>query len=144
VDTAPTLRTTMLQLDQAGRGGPNPFQDRRVHKAANLAVDMDAVIKNALSGLGDRVATVVNPMAFGFDPIVKPYKQDLLQAKRLLTEAGYPNGFDFNFLAGPPAAELGLPKTTDAILADLAKVGLRAKPRNLDFTTLHYLCRRST
>src|SRR4029077_6911399 len=74
--TAQILRTAMLQLDQAGRGGPNPFTDRRVRQAVNLAIDADAAIKHVLNGLGDRVATVVNPMAFGFDPSIKPYKQD--------------------------------------------------------------------
>src|SRR5262249_32161151 len=43
--TSPILRTAMLQLDQAARSGPNPFTDKRVRQAANLAVDVDAVIK---------------------------------------------------------------------------------------------------
>src|SRR5207245_1970389 len=81
---SPILRTAMLQLDQAARSGPNPFTDRRVRQAANLAVDNDAIIKFVLNGLGDRVATGVNPMAFGWDPGLKPYKQDLAQAKKLL------------------------------------------------------------
>src|SRR5882724_3346515 len=74
--TSPILRTAMLQLDQAGRTGKNPFQDKRVRQAANMAPDMDGIIKHVLNGLGDRVATTVNPMAFGFDPTLKPYKQD--------------------------------------------------------------------
>src|SRR6058998_2971422 len=84
--TSPILRTAMIQLDQAGRSGNNPFQDRRVRLAANLAVDMDAIIKHVINGLGDRTATTVNPMAFGFDPGIKPYKQDVAQAKKLLAE----------------------------------------------------------
>src|SRR5919109_2880447 len=43
--TSPILRTAMLQLDQAARSGPNPFTDKRVRQAANLAVDIDATIK---------------------------------------------------------------------------------------------------
>src|SRR5206468_12846648 len=70
--TSPILRTAMLQLDQAGRSGKNPFQDKRVRQAANMAADMDAIIKHVLNGLGDRVATAVNPRAFGFGPSVKP------------------------------------------------------------------------
>ena len=75
--TSPILRTAFIQLDQAARGGPNPFTDKRVRSAANLAVDQDAIIKHVLNGLGDRVATAINPMAFGWDPNLKPYKQDL-------------------------------------------------------------------
>src|SRR5213593_4331299 len=91
--TSPILRTAMIQLDQAGRSGANPFQDRRVRLAANLAVDIDSIIKHVLNGLGDRVATTVNPMAFGFDPGLKPFKQDVVQARKLLADAGFPNGF---------------------------------------------------
>ncbi len=106
--TSPILRTAMIQLDQSGRAGANPFQDRRVRLAANLAVDIDSIIKHVLNGLGDRVATTVNPMAFGFDPGLKPFKQDVAQARKLLAEAGYPNGFEVGFLRGQPIVEPGV------------------------------------
>ncbi len=125
--TSPILRTAFLQLDQAGRSGPNPFQDRRVRQAANLAVDMDAIVKHVLNGLGDRTATTVNPMAFGFDPAIRPYKQDLERAKKLLAEAGFPNGLDIRFKTGPPIVEPAIQQTNDAIVADLAKVGFRVQ-----------------
>jgi peptide/nickel transport system substrate-binding protein len=99
--TSPILRTAMLQLDQAARSGPNPFTDKRVRQAANLAVDSDAIIKHVLNGLGDRVATGINPMAFGWDAGLKPYKQDIARAKKLLAEAGFPNGLDIVFNEGP-------------------------------------------
>ncbi|HEY7363945.1 MAG TPA: ABC transporter substrate-binding protein [Methylomirabilota bacterium] len=124
---APILRTAVLQLDQAGRSGANPFQDRRVRQAANLAIDADAIIKHVLNGLGDRVATAVNPMAFGYDPSLQPYKQDLARAKKLLAEAGYPNGFDFRFRTQIGIVEPGIGQTNEAIIADFAKVGLRAQ-----------------
>jgi len=127
--TSPILRTAMLQLDQAGRTGKNPFQDKRVRQAANLAVDMDAIIKHVLNGLGDRTATTINPMAFGFDPSVKPYKQDAAAAKKLLAEAGYPSGFEVGFLTTAPIVEPALPQTSEAISADLAKVGIKTKKR---------------
>ena len=127
--TSPILRTAMIQLDQAGRSGANPFQDARVRQAANLAVDIDSIIKHVLNGLGDRTATTVNPMAFGFDPNVKPYKQDLAQAKKLLADAGFPNGLEVGFLRTQPVVEPGLIQTSDTIVADLAKVGIRTKAR---------------
>ncbi len=127
--TSPILRTAFIQLDQAGRSGKNPFQDRRVRLAANLAVDMDSIIKHVINGLGDRTATTINPMAFGFDPSVKPYKQDLAQAKKLLTEAGFPNGLEVGLMSTGPTVEPGLIQTTEAIVADLAKAGIRTKQR---------------
>jgi peptide/nickel transport system substrate-binding protein len=127
--TSPILRTAFLQLDQAGRSGPNPFQDRRVRMAANLAVDIDSIIKHVINGLGDRTATTVNPMAFGFDPSVKPYKQDLAQAKKLLAEAGFPNGLEVGFMRTQPIVEPGLIQTSDTIVSDLVKAGIRTKQR---------------
>jgi len=127
--TSPILRTAFLQLDQAGRSGANPFQDKRVRQAANLAVDMDSIIKHVLNGLADRTATTVNPMAFGFDPSLKPYKQDLAQAKKLLAEAGFPNGLEVGFMRTQPVVEPGVIQTSDAIVADLAKAGIRTKAR---------------
>src|SRR5881409_733215 len=134
--TSPILRTAFLQLDQAARGGPNLFTDKRVRQAANLAVDNDAIIKHVLNGLGDRVATAVNPMAFGWDPNLKPYKQDLVAAKKLLAEAGYPNGVDITYNQGPPTVEPGLLQTDEAIVADLTKAGFRVKQNYIGDNTV--------
>jgi peptide/nickel transport system substrate-binding protein len=125
--TAPILRTAMLQLDQAARSGPNPFTDRRVRQAANLAVDTDSIIKHVLNGLGDRTAAGLNPMAFGFDKSVAPYKQDIARAKKLLADAGYPGGLDIRFNTGPPVVEPAIQQTNDAIVADMAKAGFRVQ-----------------
>ncbi len=125
--TSPILRTAYLGVDQAARSAPNPFTDRRVRQAANLALDVDDVIKHVLKGLGDRVATVVNPMAFGFDPGITPYRQDIAQAKKLLADAGYPNGFEVRFQTGLEQNEPGVLQTNEAIVADLAKVGIRTQ-----------------
>src|SRR4029450_50920 len=119
--TSPILRTAMIQLDQNGRAGANPFQDRRGRLAANLGGGSESVIKHVLNGLADRTATTVNPMAFGFDPGLKPFKQDVAQAKKLLADAGFPNGLEVGFLRTQPTVEPGLVQTSDAIVADLAK-----------------------
>ncbi|HEY7204498.1 MAG TPA: ABC transporter substrate-binding protein [Methylomirabilota bacterium] len=127
--TSPILRTAFIQLDQAGRAGQNPMQDKRVRQAVNYATDIDGIIKHVLNGLADRTATTVNPMAFGYDPGVKAYKQDLAQAKKLLAEAGFPNGLEVGFMRTQPIVEPGLIQTSDAIVADLAKAGIRVKAR---------------
>ena len=95
--------------------------------AANLAADHDAIIKHVLNGLGDRVATAVNPMAFGWDASLKPYKQDTERARKLLAEAGFPNGVDVLFNEAPPTVEPGTQQTNDAIVADMTKAGFRVK-----------------
>jgi len=125
--TSPILRTAFIQLDQAARSGPNPFTDVRVRKATNMAVDVDGIIKHVLRGLGDRTATLVNPMAFGVDTNLKPFKQDVAAAKKLLTEAGFANGFEARLRVDGGIVEPALQQTTDTIAADLAKVGIRVQ-----------------
>ena len=136
VVTSPILRTAYIKLDQPARNGKNPMEDRRVRQAANLAVDMDAIIKHVLNGLGDRTATAVNPMAFGFDPTLQPYKQDIPRAKKLLADAGFPNGLDIQIDVGPPIVEPGTQQTTEAMVADLAKAGIRAKQNYIGDNTV--------
>src|SRR5262249_36887132 len=60
---------------------------------------------------------------------VKPYTEDLDQARKLLAEAGYPNGFEVGFMRTQPVVEPGLVQTSDALVADLSKVGIRTKAR---------------
>src|SRR2546425_1075642 len=98
--SSPILRTAMLQLDQAARTGPNPFTDRRVRQAANLAVDVDGVIKHVLNGLGDRTGTTINPMALGYDPTLKPYRQGVAAAQKLPAGPRGPNGLWGGLLPG--------------------------------------------
>ncbi len=100
-----------------------------MRQAANMAVDVDSIIKHVINGLGDRTATTINPMAFGYDASIKPYKQDLAQAKKLLADAGFPNGIEVGFLRTQPIVEPGLIQTSDAIVADLAKAGIKTKQR---------------
>jgi peptide/nickel transport system substrate-binding protein len=86
------------------------------------------------------VATAVNPMAFGWDPNLKPYKQDTARAKKLLAEAGYPNGVDVVLNEGPPTVEPGLLQTDEVVAADMTKVGFRVK-RNYTGDNTVYVAR---
>jgi peptide/nickel transport system substrate-binding protein len=75
-------------------------------------------------------------MAFGFDPALKPYQPDPAQAKRLLADAGYPNGFDVRFQTGLEGTEPAALQTNEAIVADLAKVGIRAQQQYIGETVV--------
>src|SRR5207247_2486709 len=77
-----------------------PTKDKRVRQAIQYALDVDEIIKGVLDGKAMRMATMLTPMHFGFDPALKPIKQDVAKVKKLLTEAGYPNGLELT-LNGP-------------------------------------------
>ena len=77
-------------------GEPNPLVDVRVRRALNHAVDVDAIIKNYLTGREYRT-TLVGRGAIGYNPDVPFYNYDPEKAKALLKEAGYAKGFPLTF-----------------------------------------------
>ena len=100
VSTAPILRTHYAALDMRHP----PFDKKEVRQAANYAIDRQAIIEKLMGGLGKVVPTVINPMAFGYDPSIEPYGYDPKKAKELLKQAGYPNGVDITLHTGTAAA----------------------------------------
>ena len=73
-------------------GEPNPFYDVRVRRAMNYALDLDTIIKSYGTGR-ERRTTLVGRGSIGYNPDISFYKYDPEKAKKLLSKAGYPNGF---------------------------------------------------
>src|SRR4030095_506897 len=91
---APPLRYGIYWLDFLARWDPkSPWHDRRVRLAASLAIDRNAINEAEMLGLG-KPAGAFSPPQFAFALPVEPPPHDPKRAKQLLTEAGYPNGFD--------------------------------------------------
>jgi len=120
----PILRVAFIWLDGMGRSGPNPFQDKKVRQAINYAANIDGYIKHIMKGRAVRIATVASPLAFGYDPSITPYPYDPEKAKKLLAEAGYPNGFEVRHVNSHQRIP-GQRQFIEALHADLAKVGIR-------------------
>jgi peptide/nickel transport system substrate-binding protein len=70
-----------------------PFDDKRVRQALNYAVNKEAIVRDVLKGTGAASAGPVLPGTWGAEPTLKPFPYDPARAKKLLAEAGYPNGF---------------------------------------------------
>src|SRR5438093_1980873 len=70
-----------------------PFDDKRVRQALNYAVNKDAIVKDVLKGTGSPSSGPVLPGTWGAEPALKAYPHDPQRARKLLAEAGYPNGF---------------------------------------------------
>jgi peptide/nickel transport system substrate-binding protein len=71
-----------------------PFSDVRVRQALNYAIDVEAIVDALLEGEGMRLANLFVPGGLGYDPNLEPYRYDPDQARALLEEAGYPDGFE--------------------------------------------------
>ncbi|MBL8669713.1 MAG: ABC transporter substrate-binding protein [Alphaproteobacteria bacterium] len=79
----------------------NPMQDPRVREAIDLAIDRKALAEIAMEGLGKAQNQLVTPSIFGYSKALPERKYDPAAAKKLLADAGYPNGFKsmFSFTA---------------------------------------------
>jgi peptide/nickel transport system substrate-binding protein len=105
-----------------------PFNDVRVRRALNHAIDIDTIIKKILLGTADRMNGPFFKTTLGYDASIPFFKYDPAQAKKLLAEAGYPNGFE-TVLSSPQAQE-GTTKVMDVaetVAYQLQQVGIRAK-----------------
>lgn len=72
----------------------SPFYDVRVRQALMHAVDWEGLAVAIYGELGGTTPVFAVPGSWAYDESVEQYSYDLEEAKRLLTEAGYPNGFD--------------------------------------------------
>ena len=108
-----------------------PFDDRRVRQALNYALDKSHTVK-LLQGAATIAHGVLPPGLLGRDDALAPYPHDPVKARALLAEAGYPDGFDVDYLimANDEASRLAA-----SLQADLAEVGVRVHVRSVAFAT---------
>ncbi|MBS0517849.1 MAG: ABC transporter substrate-binding protein [Proteobacteria bacterium] len=111
-----------------------PFSDKRVRQAINYAIDSDLIIKRLVKDKAYRAVSWLPPSSAAFDKTVKPYAYDPAKAKKLLAEAGYPNGFEFE-LTTSQNESWGLP-IVEAMIPYLDKVGIKLKPKLVEVTVL--------
>ncbi|MBI4319409.1 MAG: hypothetical protein HY675_13050 [Chloroflexi bacterium] len=111
-----------------------PFDDVRVRQAVSHAIDTDAIVKNVMLGAGKPQSTILTPGVFGYNPNLPVYKYDPNRAKQLLTEAGYPNGFDADFYFDSAVAQYR--QIMEAVQGYLSAVGIKVRLEALDSTGL--------
>jgi len=105
----------------------SPWHDQRVRLAANLAIDRQAINEVERMGLGRPTGSII-PRSMEFALPLEPFPYDPAQAKRLLAEAGYPNGFEAGeFNPAPPFYTMG-----EAIANYLAAIGIRTQMRTME------------
>ena len=99
--TGPELRTIFLGMDQtrdellySNVKGKNPFKDVRVREAFYKAIDVDLIKSRVMRGLSTPSALMIAPQLFALSKDFTRPKADPEGAKKLLTEAGYPDGFE--------------------------------------------------
>jgi len=105
----------------------SPWHDKRVRQAASLALDRQALSDAETLGASKPMGNYIPP-TFEFALPLEPDRYDPARAKKLLAEAGYPNGFDAGELHQlPPYFSLG-----EAIVGYLQAVGIRMRMRPME------------
>jgi len=108
------------------------FKNKLVRQAVNYAIDRNALTKSVLRGYAYPMDAPVGPDQYGYSRELRPrYAHDPAKAKKLLAQAGYPNGFAVDFLV--PLGQYNKVKdVAEAISGMLNEVGIRAKLRTQD------------
>ncbi|KQV89251.1 ABC transporter substrate-binding protein [Pelomonas sp. Root1237] len=141
------VRTVFFAMDQSSEElrdssvkGRNPFKDKRVREALNLALDREAIKRSIMRGLSVPAALMVPPGVTGYDAALDtPLKLDADKARKLLAEAGYPQGFELP-LRCPNNRYVNDEQICQAAVAMWARIGVRvrlnAQPMSLHIQAL--------
>ena len=131
-------RTILLHLDQhrvappgvADKAGKplaaNPFKDARVRLALSKAINRGAIAERVMEGLALPASSPVSPSVIGHDPAIKPEGYDPEGAKKLLAEAGYPNGFAMT-LAAPNNRYINDEQVAQTVAQMFSRIGVITK-----------------
>jgi len=112
-----------------------PFDDVRVRKALNMAIDKKAIVSAVYLSTGVAATNPIPPGQWSYNKAIKDDAFNPAEAKKLLTAAGYPNGFSTDLWAMPvqrpynPNAK----RIAELMQADLAKIGVKAEIRSFEW-----------
>ncbi|MGD2016121.1 MAG: ABC transporter substrate-binding protein [Desulfobacterales bacterium] len=115
--------------------GEKPFDNLKVREAFNYAVDRQAIVDTVMMGLAKVAdAHLYHPSSPGFNPNLKAYNYDPPQAKKLLAEAGYPDGITVTF-GCPNGRYLRDRMVCEAIVGQMAEAGITVNLEALEWGT---------
>ena len=131
VESTAQMRTIFLGMDQAadklrtGNTGDNPFKKKEVRQALYQAIDIEAIKKKVMRGLSEPAGIITFPGVNGYTAeLDKRLPYDPEASKKLLAEAGYPNGFEVE-LRCPNDRYVNDEAICTAVVGMLGKVGVK-------------------
>ena len=109
-----------------------PFNDIRVRQAIGHAINKPALLQGVLSGIGTMGGSLESSVIEGTAKELPPYPYDLAKAKKLLAEAGFPNGFSTEFYVTTGRYNMDR-QLGEAVQGQLAAIGIDAKIQAPEF-----------
>lgn len=141
------LRVIYLQADHSREGSVpfvtdnngqpiprNPFQDVRVRRALSIAINRQALAERVMEGTATPTGQWLPPGTFGYNPDVHPPAYDPEGAKRLLAEAGFPQGFRLT-LHSPNDRYPNDAKTAQAVAQMWTRIGVQTQVEALPWSS---------
>lgn len=137
VENAKTMRVSYLAFDVDGDSSTDVFTNKKVRMAVAHAIDRQAIAKNLVGEASEVIHAPCHPSQFGCIETGLPrWEHDPAKAKQLLEEAGYPDGFEFDIYAYRQR------EFTEAVIGDLAKVGIDANLNFMQYRALRSVVRK--
>jgi peptide/nickel transport system substrate-binding protein len=117
-----------------GAGGKNPYKDKRVREAISKAIDREAIVARIMGGVAVPAGEMLHSSMDGANANMMAAKPDVEGAKKLLAEAGYPDGFSIT-LHSPNDRYLNDEKVAQAVAQMLSRIGIQTKVEAVPFAT---------
>lgn len=135
-------RTIFWTVDQRPRPSPwvsgndgralerNPLADVRVRRAISMAIDRKTLVARTMEGLAVPASNIISPGVFGYDDALPVQAYDPQGAKRLLAEAGYPDGFRLT-IHGPNNRYVNDERIVQTVAQYLSRIGIKTSVQTL-------------
>ena len=141
VDSA--RETTPFVTDKAGRAlDRNPLKDLRVRRALSKAINRQALVERVMEGAARSTGQLMPEGMFGYTPALRPEPYDPDGARKLLAEAGYPDGFGLT-IHGPNDRYVNDDQVAQAIAQMFSRIGIATRvetmPSSVYFTRANKL-----
>ncbi len=118
---------TPFATDKAGKPlDRNPLQDLRVRRAMSKAINRQALVERVMEGAAVATGQLMPEKFFGYTPAIKTEPYDPEGARKLLAEAGYPDGFGLT-LHAPNNRYVNDEQIAQAVAQMLSRVGIATK-----------------
>lgn len=132
--TVKGVSTTVYVLGMNGLDASFPTANQQVRQGISTAIDRQGIISTIMGGIGSPLATVFHEGEYGRDDSIPVRTPDVQQAKALLAQGGFPNGFTIHLVAPQNGRWAKSEEVAQAITSQLGQIGINVDLELLEYT----------